>query len=159
MRAAPVSPYMLPSSVNGDSATLTVYGHTGNWYYKANKTPHTTCSTAQSGDTAASVTGLTSGTEYIYTAYRYSNCSTAIAKVRFTTSAGLTEVDGTATTVRLDLTGHSGEWWYDDTASAVSCTKVNSGTSPGSRQGLDQEHELHLQGIQRERLRQRERVG
>ena len=136
VRAAPVSPYMLPSSVTGDSATLTMYGHTGNWYYKANKTPHTTCSTAQSGDTAASVTGLTAGTEYIYTAYRNSNCSTAIAKVRFTTSAGLTEVDVTATTVRLDLTGHSGAWWYDDTASAVSCTKVNSGTSPGRVKGM-----------------------
>ncbi len=135
VRAAPVSPYMLPSSINGDSASLTVYGHTGNWYYKANKAPHNTCSTAQATDTA-SLTGLTAGTEYAYTAYRYSNCSTAIANVTFTTSAGLTEVHVTATTARLDLVGHSGAWWYDDTASAVSCTSVSSGTSPGRAKGL-----------------------
>ena len=127
VRAAPVSPYMLPSSVNGDSATLTMYGHTGNWYYKANKVPHTTCYTAQSTNTA-SLTGLTAGTEYTYTAYRYSNCSTAIANVTFTTGVGLTEVHVTATTARLDLTGHTGAWWYDDTGAAVSCTSVSSGT-------------------------------
>ena len=130
VRAAPVSSYILPSSVTGTSTSLTLYGHTGNWYYKANKAPHTTCSTAQSGDTA-SLTGLTAGTEYTYTAYRNSNCSTAIANVTFTTGAGLTGLYVTATTVTLNLTGHSGAWWFDDTGAIVSCTKVNSGTSYG----------------------------
>ena len=135
VQAAPVSPYMLPSSITGTSATLTVYGHTGNWYYKANKTPHNTCSTAQATNTA-SLTGLTAGTEYTYTAYRNSNCSTAIANVTFTTGAGLTEVHVTATTARLDLTGHTGAWWYDDTGAAVSCTSVSGGTYLARVKGL-----------------------
>ena len=77
------------SSITNNSATLTIDGHDGNWYYKANANPHTTCSAAQTGSTA-SLSSLTSGTEYTYKAYSDSTCTTAnevAAANAFTTGA------------------------------------------------------------------------
>ena len=77
------------SSITNNSATLTIDGHDGNWYYKANANPHTTCSSAQTG-TTASLSSLTSGTEYTYKAYSDSTCTTAnevAAANAFTTGA------------------------------------------------------------------------
>ena len=62
------------TNVTNPSATLTIANHNGDWYYKANATPHTNCSSAQTG-TTASLSGLTSGTEYTYKAYSNSSCT------------------------------------------------------------------------------------
>ena len=58
------------------TATLTIAGHTGNWYYKANAAPDNTCKGPVS-TTSKNLTGLTSGTSYVYKAYSDSGCTTA----------------------------------------------------------------------------------
>ena len=67
------------SSVEDDSATLTLTGHTGNWYYKYTvpSSPAGTCSTVVSGGTyTASLSNLSTGTRYTYKAYSDTQCNT-----------------------------------------------------------------------------------
>ena len=85
-------PTLSASDVTGDSATLTLStdwaSHDGSWYYKADKAPHTSCSAAQSGN-SASISGLNPTTDYTYTTYLDSGCNTwtDFATVDFTTEA------------------------------------------------------------------------
>ena len=67
-------PTLTSSAVGGTTATLTIGDHTGNWYYKADKHPHTSCSSAQSG-TTASLTGLIPTETYTYAAYSDATCT------------------------------------------------------------------------------------
>ena len=102
------------SNVTSSGATLTIANHTGNWYYKATTGPHTTCSSAQSGSTAT-LTGLTGGTAYTYSAYSDSGCATLLATASaFTTlpPPSLTASDVNLTTATLTVGNHTGQWWY-----------------------------------------------
>ena len=63
-------------SIGSTGAVLTIVNHTGDWYYKADTGPHTSCSSAQSG-TTATLSGLTANTTYTYKAYSDSACTTA----------------------------------------------------------------------------------
>ena len=63
-------------SIGSTGAVLTIVNHAGNWYYKADTGPHTSCSSAQSG-TTATLSGLTANTTYTYKAYSDSACTTA----------------------------------------------------------------------------------
>ena len=110
------------SSVTATTATLTIAGHTGNWHYKADKAPDTTCSTAVSTTTKA-LTGLTAGTAYTYTAYANAACTTEIASETFTTPASLTASSVAATTATLTIAGRTGNWWLKETSpSTGTCT-------------------------------------
>ena len=84
------APVITSGSITPNATTLTIANYTGNWYYKANAGPHTTCSAAQSG-TSANLTGLNADTEYVYTTYTDSNCSKPIASAatRFNTPHAL----------------------------------------------------------------------
>ena len=62
---------------------MTISGHAGTWYYKADKAPHTNCS--GTSFTSYRVTNLTDDTEYTYTAYSDSACTTKLDDVTFTT--------------------------------------------------------------------------
>ena len=75
---------LIASSVTSTSATLTLAGHTGNWWYQANAAPDNSCKDAGSGTTQA-LSGLTSNTSYTYTAYSNSSCSTALASAAVST--------------------------------------------------------------------------
>ena len=78
--AATVNPTLTASSITTTTATLTLANHTGAWYYQATTGPHTTCQAAvAAGTTTASLTGLTAGTSYVYSAYSDSTCSTLLA--------------------------------------------------------------------------------
>ena len=105
------------SAVTATTATLTIAGHTGNWYYKYTvpATPAGTCSTQQTG-TTASLTGLTAGTSYTFKAYSDSTCATELANAAsaefLTRPAQVTGVSVTA----------------DNTQLAVSWTAVTSAT-------------------------------
>ena len=67
------------SNVAAWSATLTITGHPGSWYYKANAAPHASCSGPAHGASEA-LTGLTASTSsYVYTAYSDSACANALA--------------------------------------------------------------------------------
>ena len=57
------------------TATLTIAGHTGAWYYQANAAPDNTCKGPVS-TTSKNLNGLTSGTSYVYKAYSDSTCTT-----------------------------------------------------------------------------------
>ncbi len=64
------------SDVTATSATLTITGHTGQWWYKANTGPDSTCQgPVASGTSTESVTGLTANTTYTYKAYSASGCA------------------------------------------------------------------------------------
>ncbi len=75
------------SNIAATAATITLENYEGNWYYKSDTGPHTTCSAAQS-TAAVNLTGLTSGTTYTYKAYSNSTCSTLLAtSVAFTSGS------------------------------------------------------------------------
>ena len=104
--------YQMPSrltasSITGTTATLTLSNHTGNWYYRANRAPHTTCSSAQT-TASASLSTLTAGTSYTYTAYSKSGCNStdALTSVTFSTpSAGSGSLSNTAESAATPATG------------------------------------------------------
>ena len=102
-------------------ATLTLTGHTGNWWLKKTAPSAGTC-TAGEADRSHALTGLTGGTSYTYTAYSNSSCTTLIDTATFATH-GLRAVSLTPTGATLTLTGHTGNWWLKKTApSAGTCT-------------------------------------
>ena len=102
------------SSVTNTAATLTLTGHSGNWWYKADTGPHNTCQGPVSG-TTASLTGLTSGTPYTYTAYRNSGCAAADELASETvTPLSLAATGITSMGAVLTLAGsHTGNWYYE----------------------------------------------
>ena len=65
-------------SVTSTSATLTPAGHTGQWWCQADAAPDNPCKDAGSGTTKA-LSGLTSNTSYLYTAYSDSGCTSVPA--------------------------------------------------------------------------------
>ncbi len=130
------------SSITKTSATLTLAAYASTWYYKADKAPHNTCSSAQTGLTAA-LSGLTPGTEYTYTTYRDSSCETEIADGNtFTTAGPILKASGISNTgATLTLTGHVGSWYYKassgphttcSTAQSQGVAATLSGLTPGS---------------------------
>ena len=88
VRATPQKPSLEATGITSVSATLTVYRHNGDWWYKATSGPHASCSDAVSA-TATTVTGLRGDTAYTYTAYTDSGCSTAHGSATFTTGAAV----------------------------------------------------------------------
>ena len=82
------------------TATLYLGAYAGSWYYKANTGPDSSCSsTAQTG-TTLSLSGLSGGTTYTYTAYDKSGCGSAdeIASVTFTTTISVGNLSETKAT-------------------------------------------------------------
>ena len=67
------------SKVSSTTATLTIEGHAGAWYYKYSvpATPAGTCSWPDRTGTA-SLTGLTPGTSYTFKAYSDNTCATEL---------------------------------------------------------------------------------
>ena len=73
-------PVLSASGVTTSGATLTITGHSAQWWYKANTGPHATCQGPVAVSTSSqSLTGLTAGTSYTYSAYSDSACATVIA--------------------------------------------------------------------------------
>ena len=64
------------SDVDATTLTLNIGGHTGSWYYKANKAPDTSCQPVAAG-TSKGLTGLAADTGYVYTAHSDVSCSAA----------------------------------------------------------------------------------
>ena len=90
-------PSLTASSIGTTTATLTVGGHTGNWYYKHTNTG-ATCEGPVSG-TTKSLTGLTAGTSYTYSAYSDSTCTTGnliATAAQFTTAVSVSNLSETS---------------------------------------------------------------
>ena len=106
-------PALTTSGVTATGATLTLDHYLGgDWYYKANAAPDNTCKGPVSGS-SVTLSGLTTGTAYIYTAYSNSACTTVdeIAEAGFS-PVGLAASNVAATTATLTITGHSDDWYY-----------------------------------------------
>ena len=108
------------SSITATGATLTISGHTGQWWYQGQEvgTSLGTCTSVPSGY-AVTLTDLESKTMYDYKAYDKANCAEAdlLTSTRFTTlhsggGAGFTASDVTHNSARLTLSGHTGNWHY-----------------------------------------------
>ena len=72
------------SNIEDTTATLTIADHTDGWWYKGNA--HS-CMAVAAGTTAVGIDGLTAVTDYEYSAYSDSGCSTKLARVAFRTLA------------------------------------------------------------------------
>ncbi len=73
------------TKIRKSDATITRSGFTGNWFYKADKEPHTQCSSAVTTDSVKLI-GLASVTTYSYSAYSDATCATELASTSFTTT-------------------------------------------------------------------------
>ena len=114
------------SAVTAITATLTLAGYEGDWWYQADTGPDSTC---QGPVTTASeaLDGLTEDQPYTYTAYSATGCGNAdlLASITFTSAAAvlLEAKNVTATTTMLELSNHTGDWWFKETAPETgSCT-------------------------------------
>ena len=78
--------WLAVSDVTATTATLTLTGHTGNWWIKKTApTPAGSCGAGEA-DFSHAVGSLTSSRTYTYTAYSDSGCSTALRTASFTTA-------------------------------------------------------------------------
>ena len=134
------APALTASDVTHNTATLTLTGHTGNWWIKQTAPTSTTC-TAKTSTTTHSLTNLTANRSYTYTAYTNSGCTTTIDSASFTTphAPALTASDVTHNTATLTLTGHTGNW----------SLKTHR---PNNRNLHNQDRHLHPQPHQPQRL-------
>ena len=110
----PPSPTLTASAITSTGATLTIANHSGNWWYKANTGPHSTCSNIAVAGSSVNLTGLTPGTQYTYTAYSNWVCNTAIATASAFTTLGsptLTASSVTSSSATLNLSNYTGTWY------------------------------------------------
>ena len=119
-RNAPIARFTV-SGVKATAATLNMEGYSGDWRFKQTAPSAGDC-TAGSGTTHA-LSGLSPGTAHGFTAYWDGSCADAIGSVTFTTPAGLSVSSIRATSVTLNISGHSGDWWYQaDTGPHSTCS-------------------------------------
>ncbi len=112
------------------TATLTLSGYSGNWWLKRTTPADTTCISKGTNDTH-SLSSLTPGQSYTYTAYNDSSCTGVIAASSFTTPASapaLSTGNLTGSSAMLTLSNYSGNWWLKRTTPSDTTCKAK--TSP-----------------------------
>ena len=130
------------SDLTSTGATLTIANNLdAAWYYKASAGPHTSCSSVvAAGTTTKTLTGLTPGSSYTYTAYEDSACTgTAIATTgSFTAPITFTATGITNATAALNLPGYPSAWSHKRThgPSNTTCTNVTAGTTTSNLSSL-----------------------
>ena len=110
----PPSPTLTASAITSTGATLTIANRSGNWWYKADTGPHSTCSNIAVAGNSVNLSGLTPGTQYTYTAYSNWVCNTAIATASAFTTLGLptlTVSNVTSSSATLNLSNYTGTWY------------------------------------------------
>ena len=129
-------------NVAGTTATLNLWHHSGNWYYKASEPPDDALCNGPVSGADKDLTGLHPGTDYLYTAYSDSGCTDTISSVTFSTPATLTVSNVTVDGATLNLDGHDLQWWYDaDTGPHTTCQgPVAAATSTAALTGLTVNH-------------------
>ena len=125
-------------SVAGTTATLNLWNHSGNWYYKASEPPDDALCNGPVSGADKDLTGLHPGTDYQYTADSDGSCTDTISSVTFATPATLTVSNVTVDGATLNLDGHDLQWWYDaDTGPHTTCQgPVAAATSTADLTGL-----------------------
>ena len=79
------------SDVGETTATLTIRGHTQDWWYKGNAHQ---CTAVPAGTTAVGISGLTAATRYVYSAYSKSTCTTKLDEAEFRDACAAGHADG-----------------------------------------------------------------
>ena len=103
--ATPVEVTLAASSVEADTATLTIGNYTGTWYYQRTAPTAGTCSTGVA-TAAASVSGLSPGETHTFEAYGDSQCTGDVLATspKFLTKPGkVAGVAATAAAAALDV--------------------------------------------------------
>ena len=91
-------PTLASSNVTATGATLTIAGHSGDWWYKHTTPTGGTCSASAVTGTSATLT-LTANTAYTFAAYSDASCSTLLATAAsFTTPAQVVSVSNLSET-------------------------------------------------------------
>ena len=131
VKATTLVPSLTADNVTGTSARLNLSNWTASdpdWHYKANKGPHTSCSTSGAAGTSTDVTGLTANTSYDYTVHSAGGChySTVVARVQFTTTVRLSVTADIWRLGTLAVSNWTGDWWHDDGGQGIGCTKVDA---------------------------------
>ena len=121
---ATVNRTLTVSDIGTNSATLTIAGHTGNWYYKYTSPAGGTCSSAV-GTTTASVSGLDRDTAYTFAAYRDAGCTALLTTAdSFTTLANIvvsvSNLSETASGSLFSVGGSTGDYAQQFTTGANS---------------------------------------
>ena len=127
------------TNVAQTTATVTLNGYAGNWYYQADTGPDATaCNGPTSGATAVNLASLTAGTPYTYRAYDNNTCLTSVsggtanelAYASFTTiETTLTASNVTAAGATLTIANHSGNWYYQHSGAGATCQGPVAGNS------------------------------
>ena len=130
----PVS--LTASSITATTATLTIAGYSGNWYYKHTNTG-ATCDGPVS-TTTKDLTSLTAGTSYTYSAYSDSACNTLLVTAAAFTTPSLTASDIGGDNGNATLTfNQSYAWWYKRTSGGDDqCYSVAAGTTTATVSSL-----------------------
>ena len=110
------------SDVTATAATLTISGHTGDWWYRYKnhvKKDFGPC-TAVSGS-AVRLSGLVPMRQYDVLAFSENTCTTVVASVSIVTPH-LAESAIKPTGATLLLFNYTGDWWYQGNQNGASCT-------------------------------------
>ena len=132
------------TSVTQTGATLNLSNWTAAWWHNKTSGPGTaTCTSVAATTTTASLSSLTTNSNYTWAVYSAANCNASdkIADVDFTTIAAvsLTASNIKETTATLTIAGWTAAWWYKQTAGpqgSKSCTAVGANTPTASVSGL-----------------------
>ena len=125
------------TDATANSLKLTIANHSGSWHYKYTIPSGGQCSGVVSGSTAVA-RGLQSSTSYTFKAYSDSGCNTVLATAAATSTlapgVALIASDATATSLKLTIVNHSGNWYYKYTSSSSGqCSNaVSSSTAVAS---------------------------
>ena len=113
----PPTKQLIASGIGHRGATLNITWHDEDWWYKRiAPTGNNSCRKVSTGTDSATLTGLNSGTKYVYNAYDNSGCRAGvIATAKFSTTTLIAD-DASATTVGLTITNHTGDWYYKYTS-------------------------------------------
>ena len=131
------NPSLSVSNITPSSVTLTISGHSGQWWYRTNHV-QAQCTDAGSG-ASTTATGLQASTSYSIAAYDSNDCGSRISNfVNFTTTrARLTaENNENYYSAKLTISGVNSAWWYMGNHSGAQCTSVPAGTTTATLSNL-----------------------
>ena len=118
------------TAIGGNTATLELSGHTGDWWWSQGGS----CSQTGISGTTLSLTGLTSGTIYQIVAWKNNTCGPSfnqIAEVEFTASSASLSVTPGVTTASLQIVGLAANtnWRYKVTPESIGVGCTDAGTA------------------------------
>ena len=139
--AAFTTPNLSVSGIGTTTATMLMSNYAGQqWWYRADSGPHFICQGPTSTRNPLTLSSLSVGTAYQYTAYSKQGCSNddSIIQVSFTTLMvpALTVTDVTNTAATLRITNHSGDWYYKADAAPDNTCKGPVSTTSKNLTGL-----------------------